>query len=144
MNSVSSFLRPALMLLAPLLACSAPPRPQAPPLSQQMATLLGSMDRIGLVRFPLVRPGSVLPAEFNRPVRWHWSGTLEQGVSEIARQVGYSAEVGDATGSGPAITISEDNATEATLLDELSAASNPTAEVDVDIPAHLIRIIRHG
>lgn len=143
MNSLSSFLRPTLMLLAPLLACSAPPRPQAPPLSQQMATLLGSMDRIGLVRFPLVRPGSVLPAEFNRPVSWHWSGTLEQGVSEIARQVGYRADVANTT-SGPIIAISEDNATEATLLDELSAASNPTAEVDVDIPAHVIRIIRHG
>ena len=132
------------MLLAPiaLAACHHPPPPQLT-LGQQMAILDAQANALAATRYPVRRPGSVLPAELERPVSWHWSGTLRDGLGEIARQIGYHLIMDD-TGPGPVVAIHETTATEASLIDELSLAAGPRYHVDIDVPTHEIRVSRHG
>lgn len=130
------------MLLAPvaLAACHHPPPPQLP-LGQQMAILDAQANALAATRYPVRRPGSVLPAELERPVTWHWSGTLRDGLSQIARQIGYRLIMDD---TGPVVAIHETSATEASLIDELSVAAGPRYSVDIDVPTHEIRVSHHG
>lgn len=132
------------MLLAPiaLAACHHPPPPQIP-FGQQMAILDAQANALAATRYPVRRPGSVLPAELERPVSWHWSGTLRDGLGEIASQIGYHLIMDD-TGPGPVVAIRETTATEASLIDELSLAAGPRYHVDIDVPTHEIRVSHHG
>ncbi|WP_025860501.1 DotD/TraH family lipoprotein [Acetobacter papayae] len=132
------------MLLAPiaLAACHHPPPPQIP-FGQQMAILDAQANALAATRYPVRRPGSVLPAELERPVSWHWSGTLRDGLGEIASQIGYHLIMDD-TGPGPVVAIRETTATEASLIDELSLAAGPRYRVDIDVPTHEIRVSHHG
>ena len=130
------------MLLAPvaLAACHHPPPPQIP-FGQQMAILDAQANALAATRYPVRRPGSVLPAELERPVTWHWSGTLRDGLSQIASQIGYRLIMDD---TGPVVAIHETTATEASLIDELSLAAGPRYSVDIDVPTHEIRVSHHG
>ena len=130
------------MLLAPvaLAACHRPPPPQIP-FGQQMAILDAQANALAATRYPVRRPGSVLPAELERPVTWHWSGTLRDGLGQIASQIGYRLIMDDA---GPVVAIHETSATEASLIDELSLAAGPRYSVDIDVPTHEIRVSHHG
>lgn len=132
------------MFLLPvaLAACHHPPPPQ-PTLGQQMAILDGQANALAQTRYPVRRPGSVLPAELENPVSWHWSGTLRDGLSQIAGQIGYLLIMDD-TGSGPVVAIHETNATQASLIDELALAAGPRYSVDIDVPTHEIRVSHHG
>jgi defect-in-organelle-trafficking protein DotD len=130
------------MLLAPvaLAACHHPPPPQIP-FGQQMAILDAQANALAATRYPVRRPGSVLPAELERPVTWHWSGTLRDGLGQIASQIGYRLIMDD---TGPVVAIHETTATEASLIDELSLAAGPRYSVDIDVPTHEIRVSHHG
>lgn len=129
------------MFLIPLAlaACHHPPPPQ-PTLGQQMAILDAQANALAQTRYPVRRPGSVLPPELARPVSWHWTGTLRDGLGEIARQIGYHLIMDDI---GPVVAIRETTATEASLIDELSLAAGPRYSVDIDVPTHEIRVSRH-
>ncbi|NHO57456.1 DotD/TraH family lipoprotein [Acetobacter lambici] len=113
------------------------------PISLEMSTLLGRMDTMGQVRFPMLRPGSVLPAEMNRPMRWDWTGSLDAGVREIAKMVGYKV-LSPPIDHAPVVSIHQTHATAGELINELAAAGNPELDVDVDILHHTIRINQHA
>lgn len=133
------------MLILPLAlaACHRPPPPQHPTLGQQMATLDAQANALAETRYPVRRPGSVLPAELEKPVSWHWTGTLRNGLRQIASQIGYRLIMGD-TGPGPVVAINQTNTTQARLIDALSLAAGPSYVVDINIPTHEIRVSRHG
>lgn len=129
-----------------LTACgerSAAPQPTAPTMAQEMSGLLETMDGLGQIRFPMVRPGSVLPAEMNRPMSWHWSGSLDDAVRILARRVGYAA-VTPAAAHTITVRVDDDHATAGRLFDHLAAAADPRAEIDIDVPLHTIRILCHA
>ena len=129
-----------------LAACSghpAAPPPTTPTTAQEMSGLLETMDGLGQIRFPMVRPGSVLPAEMNRPMSWHWSGPLDDAVSILARRVGYAA-VTPAPAHAITVRVDDDNTTAGRLFDHLAAGADPRAEIDIDVPRHTIRIICHA
>lgn len=132
------------MLLIPLAlaACHHPPPPQ-PTLGQQMAILDAQANALAQTRYPVRRPASVLPAELERPVSWHWSGTLRDGLRQIASQIGYRLIMDD-TGPGPVVVIREATATQARLIDELNLAAGPRYSVNIDVPTHEIRVSHHG
>lgn len=136
---------PAALLctLAGVLAGCAPP-PPAPVrgIAQDMTAVLHSMDQMGQVRFPMVRPGSVLPAELRRPMAWRWTGRLDTAVRLIGERVGYTV-VTPLTPTSPLISIDEPDSTAAGLLDALAAAAEPEARIDVDLLSHTIRISWH-
>jgi defect-in-organelle-trafficking protein DotD len=108
-----------------------------------MAILDAQANALAATRYPVRRPGSVLPAELEKPVRWHWSGTLRDGLGQIASQIGYRLIMDD-TGPGPLVAINETNATQASLIDELSLAAGPRYSVNIDVPTHEIRVSHHG
>ncbi|WP_215767227.1 DotD/TraH family lipoprotein [Gluconobacter cerinus] len=128
-----------LLLLSGLCACSEQTQPPVHPYDQNMNHILSALDQIGAVRFPLVRAGSVLPAEMNRPVRWQWQGPLDEGVRLIATQVGYQTDIPPCA-SPPIIEVDQKTTTLGRLLDEMAAASSGHADIWVDIPHHVIRI----
>ncbi|MFT8933147.1 MAG: DotD/TraH family lipoprotein [Acetobacter syzygii] len=132
------------MLILPLAlaACHRPPPPQ-PTLGQQMATLDAQANVLAVTRYPVRRPGSVLPAELEKPVSWHWTGTLRDGLSHVASQIGYRLIMDD-IGPGPVVAIHQTNTTQALLIDGLSLAAGPSYVVDINIPTHEIRVSRHG
>ncbi|MBS1023070.1 DotD/TraH family lipoprotein [Gluconobacter kondonii] len=128
-----------LLLLSGLCACSEQPRPPVRPFDQDMNHILSALDQIGALRFPLVRAGSVLPAEMNRPVSWHWQGPLDEGIRLIARRVGYETEIPPCP-APPIIAVDQQATTFGRLLDEMASASSGHADIWVDIPHHVIRI----
>lgn len=89
------------------------------------------------------RPGSVLPAEMNKPLRWVWTGPLDEGVRLIARTVGYSV-LSNPISDSPIVSIHHASSTAGELLNQLAAAGNPDMEVDIDILHHSIRVYRHA
>lgn len=127
-----------LILIAALTAC-APEPPPVHPFDQDMNHILGALDQTGAVRFPMVREGSVLPAEMNRPVNWRWQGPLDEGVRLVAKEAGYQVDI-PACSTFPTITIDQSNATLGSLLDEMASASSQAAVISVDVPHHAIRI----
>lgn len=98
---------------------------------------------MGQVRFPMLRPGSVLPAEMNRPMRWDWTGSLDAGVRQIASMVGYKV-LSTPVDHSPLVSIHRTHATAGELINELAAAGNPEWDVDVDTLHHTIRINQHA
>lgn len=137
-----------VMLILPLsLALAAchhiPPPPVLPTLGQQMAILDAQANALAETRYPVRRPGSVLPAEMEKPVSWHWTGTLRDGLSMVAGQTGYHLIMDD-TGPGPVVAIHETNATQASLIDELNLAAGPRYSVYIDVPTREIRVSYHG
>lgn len=140
-HSTSALLASLLLLVS----CQQRTQPEAPRQapSLEMSTLLDRMDTLGQVRFPMLRPGSVLPAEMNRPLQWDWTGHLDDGVRLIARLVGYSV-LSPPIPDSPIITIHQAHSTAGELLNQLAAAGNPDLEVDVDILHHSIRVNRHA
>lgn len=133
----------ALVTSLSLQACAPSPSDPPPPIDQQMEDVLTALDRTGMVRFPMVRPGSVLPAELERPFNWHWTGALEDGVKEIATRVGYRFLTSPSP-PHPSIRIDRDQTSAAALLDALASASTAYATIDVDIRSHTIRVSWHA
>ncbi|MFT8828154.1 DotD/TraH family lipoprotein [Acetobacter syzygii] len=115
----------------------------SPAFSLEMRSLLNRMDHIGQVRFPMLRPGSVLPSEMNRPMCWDWSGSVDDGIRQIARQVGYTV-ISPPLRGGRTISIHEDHATAGELINQIAAAANPYLNVDVDILNHTIRVTQNA
>lgn len=138
---------PALALfgLSLLGACTHPENTKKarPSVSLEMSTLLSRMDTLGQVRFPMLRPGSVLPAEMNRPLRWEWTGTVDDGVRLIAQIVGYTV-ISSPVPNCPVVSIHQSQTTAGELINQLAAAGNPELDVDVDILHHTIRINQHA
>lgn len=126
-------------------ACQHKPVPDAhhQAVSLEMSNLLGRMDTLGQVRFPMQRPDSVLPSEMNRPLRWDWTGSLDEGVRQIARTVGYNV-LSKPIPDSPIVSIHQASSTAGELLNQLAAAGNPDMEVDIDILHHSIRVYRHA
>lgn len=141
-----AFMAGALLALAPALTACGGHRTAAPPatptMAQEMSGLLETMDGLGQIRFPMARPGSVLPAEMNRPMSWHWSGRLDDGVRLLAGRVGYSVITPPAA-HAITVRVDDDNTTAGRLFDHLAASADPRAEIDIDVPRHTIRIICH-
>ncbi|WP_025827350.1 DotD/TraH family lipoprotein [Acetobacter okinawensis] len=108
-----------------------------------MAILDAQANALAETRYPVRRPGSVLPAEMEKPVSWHWTGTLRDGLSMVAGQTGYHLIMDD-TGPGPVVAIHETNATQASLIDELNLAAGPRYSVYIDVPTREIRVSYHG
>lgn len=133
----------ASTLLEGLASCSAPPPPAAVPIAQDMGHVLRGFDGIGAVRFPMVRAGSVLPAELQRPMSWHWNGPADQAVRILAARIGYAADV---IGHSPAPVVIFDieGGTAASIVDEMAAALENRASIAVDVPHHLIRVDWHA
>lgn len=126
-----------------LSACAPHAPPPAPSVDQGMTHILSALDQTGAVRFPMVREGSVLPSEMNRPVSWHWEGPLDQGVRILAARAGYRTDIPSHT-APPVIRIDRDDTTLGGLFDELAAASASTARIEIDVPDHTIRILWHA
>ncbi|MBB2156614.1 DotD/TraH family lipoprotein [Gluconacetobacter diazotrophicus] len=125
--------------MALLTGCSSsPPPPVEQPITQDMNLVLSALDAHAAVRFPMLRSGSVLPAEMNRPVDWHWSGHITDGVRLIATKVGYTAIVPERN-DGPVVSIDRENVPIHSVLDELAAAAGTRMTIEVDIPSHVIR-----
>ncbi|NSL92691.1 DotD/TraH family lipoprotein [Acetobacter syzygii] len=91
----------------------------------------------------MLRPGSVLPSEMNRPMCWDWSGSVDDGIRQIARQVGYTV-ISPPLRGGRTISIHEDHATAGELINQIAAAANPYLNVDVDILNHTIRVTQNA
>ena len=127
---------PVAVLLA---GCSSGQERQPQPVAQGMAHVLAALDTAGSVRFPMVRSGSVLPAELERPMSWHWQGPLDRAVRIMATRLNYTAIVPPAN-KVPLVNIDRSNSTAAGLLDELAAASDEQARIDVDVIHHTIQI----
>lgn len=115
----------------------------APTASQEMHHILTAFDQVGAVRFPLVRQGSVLPPEMEKPVSWYWQGPVDQAVRIVADRVGYAVDI-PPDPDPPVISISEENTTMAGLLDEMAAAATDQAEIDIDVQSHTIRVKWNG
>lgn len=128
-----------LLMLSTLCACSRQGSLPVHTYDQDMNHIMSALDQIGAVRFPLVRAGSVLPAEMNRPVSWHWQGTLDKAVRLIADRIGYRFEIPPCS-TPPIIVINQKATTFGDLLDEMATAASGRADIWVDIPNHVIRI----
>lgn len=133
----------ACTLLTGLAACSGRPAPAAAPIAQDMGHVLRDFDDIGAVRFPMVRTGSVLPSELQRPMSWHWDGPVDQAVRILAARIGYAADtVGQPV--APVLHFDIEHGTAASILDEMAAALETRASIAVDVPHHLIRVAWHA
>ena len=108
-----------------------------------MHHILMAFDRAGAVRFPLVRPGSVLPPEMGQPVSWYWDGPVDQAVRLLAKRLGYAIAI-PPNPHPPLIAIDQDDTTMGALLDEVAAAADGQAEIDVDVLHHVIEVQWNG
>lgn len=133
----------SLFVLLSISACAPRESEPQPTVDQGMAHILNSFDQVGAVRFPMVRAGSVLPAEMNRPMSWHWSGPVDRAVLLIANRLGYQAEI-PAASAVPTVRIDREDTTIGGLLDEIAAASAGRAVIEVDVPNHTLRVIWHA
>lgn len=145
MHTLSSSCRwPALFISTlALSACAAHTTSPALSADQDMTHILSALDTTGAVRFPMVRDGSVLPAEMNRPVSWHWQGPLDQAVRLLAARAGYRTEIPAHT-TTPVIRIDRDDTTLGRLFDEMAAASADVAGIEIDVPDHLVKVVWHA
>jgi defect in organelle trafficking protein DotD len=127
------------IIAAPLVGCTRA-TPSARPITQDMRQVLSALDAHAAVRFPMVRAGSVLPAEMKRPVDWHWTGPADEAVRIIAARVGYSAVV-PSPSHGPIVSIDRDDAPISSLLDEIASAAGERMSIEVDVVSHIIRVV---
>lgn len=133
----------ASALPAGLAACSASSPPPPVPIAQDMGHVLRGFDDIGAVRFPMVRAGSVLPSELQRPMSWHWNGPVDRAVRILASRIGYTADVvGQST--APIVVFDIARGTAASILDDMAADLENRASIAVDVPHHLIRVDWHA
>ncbi|GBR20221.1 hypothetical protein AA105894_2504 [Asaia spathodeae NBRC 105894] len=115
----------------------------AEPIAQDMGHVLRGFDKIGAMRFPMVRDGSVLPAELQRPMSWVWRGPVDQAVKILAERIGYRTVIADKP-DAPTVTFSVDHGTAATILDEMASGLENRASIMIDVPQHLIRVDWHA
>lgn len=126
-----------------LVGCMTPPTPPAEPIAQDMGHVLRGLDTIGAMRFPMVRDGSVLPAELQRPMSWTWRGPVDQAVKILAERIGYGTVVADKP-DVPPVAFSVDHGTAASILDEMASGLENRASITIDVPQHLIRVDWHA
>ncbi|GBQ91180.1 hypothetical protein AA0535_2230 [Asaia krungthepensis NRIC 0535] len=91
----------------------------------------------------MVRAGSVLPGELQRPMSWHWNGPVDRAVQILAARIGYAADVAGRS-TAPIVIFDIERGTAASILDEMAAALENRASIAVDVPHHLIRVDWHA
>ncbi|ETC99463.1 hypothetical protein P792_03200 [Asaia sp. SF2.1] len=103
-----------------------------------------ALERSGHPRYPMSRPEGVRASELQKPVSWHWHGTLTNAVAAIAANIGWRYEASAPPVRDPVISIDLDHVTTGDLLDEIDAAGRAYAHVQADLQTHTIRIAWHG
>ncbi|WP_146926793.1 DotD/TraH family lipoprotein [Asaia bogorensis] len=126
------------------LSACATDKPAEIPISQQMHHIALALEQSGHPRYPMSRPEGVRAPELQKPVSWHWHGTLTNAAAAIAADIGWRYVASTPPNCDPVITIDLDNVTTGDLLDEIDAAGRVFAHVQADLQTHTIRIAWYG
>jgi len=125
---------------------AAPGMPNAELALQQSMTETGrEMARIGDMRpaaAAAARP-KVAPGELDREVSFQWSGSLDDGVRELARLVGYEVVIRNASifTQRPQVAIDPRPRRVYDLFRQLGEQAGANAHVRVDPQHHLVEVV---
>lgn len=135
-------MRTILSLFLCVTAVGCAPQPTAKPITQDYEDVVTRLQGLGTMRFPLDRPGAVVPAELNASFSWSWSGDLDEAVRALAERVGYQTEI---LGADQAVQISINaHGTAYSLFRGLAAAAGDRADVVLNPRKHLVQVIHHA